>query len=231
MKIQGIQRVSLLDFPELVACTVFTGGCNFRCPFCHNASLVLPGEMTGIEIEENDFFAFLDSRKNKLDGVCISGGEPLLQPDLENFVRRIRKMGFAVKIDTNGSMPEQLKKLVNTGLIDYVAMDIKNSPEHYALTAGLKSLSLEKICESVSFLLTGAVQYEFRTTLVRELHNSRDMEQIGRWLKGAHRYYLQEFVDSGDLIGADLHACSQEETEFYLRIAGKYIPSTQLRGA
>lgn len=231
MKIQGVQRVSLLDFPELVACTVFTSGCNFRCPFCHNASLVLPEEMTGIEIEENDFFAFLDSRKNKLDGVCISGGEPLLQPDLENFIRRIHKMGFAVKIDTNGSMPEQLKKLVSTGLIDYVAMDIKNSPEHYALTVGLESLSLDKICESVSFLLTGVVQYEFRTTLVRELHTSRDLEQIGRWLKGAQRYYLQEFVDSGDLIGEDLHACSQEETEVYRRIAEKYIPSTQLRSA
>jgi len=231
MKIQGVQRVSLLDFPGLVACTVFTGGCNFRCPFCHNASLVLPEEMTGIEIEENDFFAFLDSRKNKLDGVCISGGEPLLQTDLENFIRRIRKMGFAVKIDTNGSMPEQLKNLVSTGLIDYVAMDIKNSPEHYALTVGLESLSLDKICESVSFLLTGVVQYEFRTTLVRELHTSRDLEQIGRWLKGAQRYYLQEFVDSGNLIGADLHACSQEETEVYRRIAEKYIPSTQLRSA
>lgn len=231
MKIQGIQSVSLLDFPELVACTVFTSGCNFRCPFCHNASLVLPEEMTGIEIEENDFFAFLESRKNKLDGVCISGGEPLLQPDLENFIRRIHKMGFAVKIDTNGSMPEQLKKLVNTGLIDYVAMDIKNSPEHYALTVGLKNFSLDKICESVSFLLTGVVQYEFRTTLVRELHTSSDLEQIGRWLKGAQRYYLQEFVDSGDLIGEDLHACSQEESEEYRRIAKKYIPSTQLRSA
>jgi len=231
MKIQGIQRVSLLDFPELVACTVFTSGCNFRCPFCHNASLVLPEEMTGIEIEENDFFAFLESRKNKLDGVCISGGEPLLQPDLENFIRRIHKMGFAVKIDTNGSMPEQLKKLVNTGLIDYVAMDIKNSPEHYALTVGLKNLSLDKICESVSFLLTGVVQYEFRTTLVSELHTSSDLEQIGRWLKGAQRYYLQEFVDSGDLIGEDLHACSKDETEVYRLIAKKYIPSTLLRSA
>ena len=230
MNIQGLQRVSLLDYPDLIACTVFTGGCNFRCPFCHNSSLVVPQEMTEPEMGEDDFFAFLASRTNKLDGVCISGGEPLLQPDLAPFIRRIREMGFAVKLDTNGSMPDYLKDLVNAGLIDYVAMDIKNSPSQYAVTVGMENLSLDKISESISFLLTGSVPYEFRTTLVKELHTAADIEQIGQWIKGAQKYYLQEFVDSGSLIGQDLHACSRGETEEFRRIVSEYVPSVLLRG-
>jgi pyruvate formate lyase activating enzyme len=229
MNIQGLQKVSLLDFPGKIACTVFTGGCNFRCPFCHNPSLVLPEHIAETNLTENDFFEFLTSRINKLDGVCISGGEPLIQPDIENFIRRIRSMSFAVKIDTNGSMPEQLKNLVNSGLIDYVAMDIKNSPDHYAVTVGQKSLDLNKIAESVAFLLSGVVSYEFRTTIVNEFHTETDIEQIGQWIKGAKRYYLQEFSDSGSLIGKDLHAVTPDETNEFLRIASKYVPGVQLR--
>lgn len=230
MNIQGLQRVSLLDFPDCVACTVFTCGCNFRCPFCQNSSLVLPEEMTEPEIEEEAFFAFLTSRRNKLDGVCISGGEPLLQPDIVQFIRRIRDLGFTVKIDTNGSMPERLKDLVHEGLVDYVAMDIKNSPEHYAVTAGLSELPMDKIFESVSFLLSGAVPYEFRTTVVKEFHTDEDMEQIGRWIRGAQHYYLQEFVDSGSLITDGLHACSREDKETFRRIVSAYVPSVEIRG-
>ncbi len=229
MNIQGLQKVSLLDFPEIIACTVFTGGCNFRCPFCHNASLVLPGIETKDNWTENDFFQFLSSRVNKLDGVCISGGEPLIQPDLFDFVKRIKSMGFAVKIDTNGSMPEQLKNLVNSGLIDYVAMDIKNSPEHYAVTIDRESVDLDKINESIQFLLSDVVPYEFRTTIVKEFHSEMDIEQIGRWIKGASKYFLQEFVDSGNVITKNLHAISPGETSKFLLIAEKYIPSVQMR--
>lgn len=230
MNIQGVQRLSLLDFPDCVACTVFTCGCNLRCPFCHNASLVVPEEMTGDEIAEDVFFDFLASRKDKLDGVCISGGEPLLQKDIGLFIRRIRSMGFAVKLDTNGTVPGLLKELVDDGLIDYVAMDIKNSPGKYAETSGIADLLLDPVFESVSFLLSGKVPYEFRTTVIRELHTSRDIEQIARWIQGAELYYLQEFVDSGCLIGEDLHALSPVEMEEFRRIAADYVPGTRLRG-
>lgn len=230
MNIQGVQRLSLLDFPDRVACTVFTCGCNFRCPFCHNASLVVPGEMTGDEMAEDVFFDFLASRMNKLDGVCITGGEPLLQRDIGHFIRRIRSLGFAVKLDTNGSVPGLLKELVGAGLIDYVAMDIKNSPGKYAETSGIADLLLEPVFESVSFLLSGKVPYEFRTTVIREYHTGKDIEQIGRWIQGAPLYYLQEFVDSGSLIGEDLHASSPDEMEAFRRIAADYVPGVQLRG-
>ncbi|HHX15989.1 MAG TPA: anaerobic ribonucleoside-triphosphate reductase activating protein, partial [Fibrobacter sp.] len=200
MKIQGLQRISLLDYPEHIACTVFTPNCNFRCPFCHNASLVLPEKISEDFISEEYFFEFLSSRKNKLEAVCISGGEPLLQKDIEYFMEKIKKMGFLVKLDTNGSFPTLLKRLVNLGLIDYVAMDLKNSPAKYAPTAGVSSLDNEKIEESVSFLLSHVVPYEFRTTIVEEFHAASDIEAIAKWIQGDSKYYLQQFVDSGDLI-------------------------------
>ena len=230
MKIQGIQRVSLLDFPERIACTVFTCGCNFRCPFCHNASLAVPQEEKSGQMEEEAFFTFLASRRNKLDGVCISGGEPLLQEDIASFIVRIRDMGFAVKLDTNGSMPERLKELLDADLLDYVAMDIKNSPEKYARTTGMSNPPVDKIRESVNLLISGTVPYEFRTTLVKEFHAADDIAKIGRWIQGAKQYYLQEFVDSGNLIGENLHACTREEQEFFCRTAAEYVPSVQLRG-
>jgi len=233
MKIQGVQRVSLLDFPEKIACTVFTCGCNFRCPFCHNASLVVPEKMSAETTDEEEFFAFLSTRINKLDGVCITGGEPLLQPDIENFIRRIRALGFSVKLDTNGSRPQILKDLVRAGLIDYVAMDIKNSPERYAMTVGLANPPMDKIRESIAFLLSGAVPYEFRTTVVEEFHTGEDMGSIGRRIKGASRYFLQGFIDSGSLISGisgNLHACSSDQMQSFRRIAAEYIPSTELRG-
>lgn len=229
MRIQGLQKLTLLDFPEKVACTVFTAGCNFRCPFCHNASLVvnIPKET---EIDEEDFFAFLEKRKGVLEGVCVSGGEPLLQADIEEFIKKIKQLGYAVKLDTNGSFPEKLKTLVEKGLIDYVAMDIKNSKETYGITSGIDALNLAMIEQSVSYLKEGYVPYEFRTTVTKQFHSKEEFEQIARWLQGTEKYFLQNFVDSGDLIGKKVSGCSEGEMQEFLATVQKYIPSAKLRG-
>ena len=229
MKIQGLQKLTLLDFPEKVACTVFTAGCNFRCPFCHNASLVvdIPKEA---EITEEEFFAFLEKRQGVLEGVCISGGEPLLQPDIETFIRKIKELGYAIKLDTNGSFPDKLKALVDHNLVDYVAMDIKNCPESYAITAGVETLHMEAIKESVAYLKEGHVPYEFRTTVVKHYHSEDSFERIGQWLTGTEKYFLQNFVDSGDLIGKKTRGCSIEEMETFLEVVKKYVPNAKLRG-
>ena len=229
MRIQGLQKLTLLDFPEHVACTVFTAGCNFRCPFCHNASLVvdIPKET---EISEESFFQFLEKRKGVLDGVCVSGGEPLLQPDIEQFLRKIKDLGYAVKLDTNGSFPDRLLSLVEKGLVDYVAMDIKNSPETYAITAGMETLDIVSVKKTVSYLKEGHVPYEFRTTVVKHYHSKETFEEIGKWLCGASKYFLQNFVDSGDLIQAQTRGCSEEEMKEFLSVVQKYIQNAKLRG-
>ena len=229
MRIQGLQKLTLLDYPEKTACTVFTAGCNFRCPFCHNASLVVHVPQDA-EIKEMDFFSFLEKRKGVLDGVCVSGGEPLLQLDIEEFLRKIKDLGYAVKLDTNGSFPSKLKKLVEQGLVDYVAMDIKNCKEAYGLTAGVDKIDLEAICESVSYLKEGHVPYEFRTTVVKNYHLKENFELIGQWLVGAEKYFLQNFVDSGDLINSKTKGCSKEEMEEFLQTVQKYVPTAKLRG-
>lgn len=229
MRIQGLQKLTLLDYPEHTACTVFTAGCNFRCPFCHNASLVvdIPKEAA---ISEEEFFAFLDKRRGILDGVCVSGGEPLLQPDIELFIKKIKDMGFAVKLDTNGSFPNKLKMLVENGLVDYVAMDIKNCPESYAITAGSDMLDMVAIQESVVYLKKGYVPYEFRTTVVKNYHFKESFERIGQWIQGTEKYYLQNFVDSGDLIGKKTRGCSADEMRAFLEVVQQYVPGASLRG-
>ena len=227
MKIKGLQKLTLLDYPEKIACTVFTGGCNFRCPFCHNASLVY-GQ--GDEISEAEFFDFLEKRKAMLNGVCVTGGEPTLQPDLENFLRKIKEMEYLVKLDTNGYKPDVLKHLVKSGLVDYVAMDIKNSKEKYSFTTDIKDFDIAPICESVDFLMEDTVDYEFRTTVVREFHNERDIQDIAEWIKGAKKYFLQCFVDSGDLIGENFGGYDQKSMENLLKITKKIIPSAEIRG-
>lgn len=229
MKIQGLQKLTLLDFPERTACTVFTAGCNFRCPFCHNASLVIdvPKET---EMTEADFLRFLRKRSGILDGVCISGGEPLLQPDMQEFIKQIKELGFAVKLDTNGSFPDRLISLIESGLLDYVAMDIKNSPDTYAFTAGVDVLDMEKIKKSVSYLQEGHILYEFRTTVVKNYHTKEDFERIGQWICGTEKYFLQNFVDSGDLIGRKTRGCTTEEMQEFLGIVRKYVPNAVLRG-
>ena len=229
MRIQGLQKLTLLDFPEKVACTVFTAGCNFRCPFCHNASLVVDIPAKG-EITEGEFFSFLKKRQGVLDGVCVTGGEPLLQPGIEEFIRKIKELGYAVKLDTNGSFPKKLKELVANGLVDYVAMDIKNCLGDYALIAGVKDLDTDAIKESVEYLKEGHVSFEFRTTVVKDYHNKENFERIGQWLKGTEKYFLQNFVDSGELIGKDTKGCSEKEMKEFLQVVQKYIPRVELRG-
>lgn len=228
MLIKGLQKLTLLDYPGKVACTVFTGGCNFKCPFCHNASLVT--HIDSEKINENDFFSFLNKRVGMLEGVCISGGEPTLQPDLESFIKKIKDMGFDVKLDTNGYRPDVLKKLCKSGLIDYVAMDIKNSPDKYAFTAGLENIDFSKIEESASYLINGDIDFEFRTTVVNEFHTHCDFEQIGKWLKSDAKYFLQSFIDSGDTIKSGLNPHSDENLGIFLTVLRKYIPNAQIRG-
>ncbi len=229
MEIHGIQKLTLLDYPGHTACTVFTGRCNFRCPFCHNASLVLrPEEQPLLDAEE--LFSLLKKRKGMLDGVCITGGEPTLQKDLGELCARIRDLGFAVKLDTNGARPAVLSSLLERELVDYVAMDIKASRERYPLVCGVKDLDTAPVEESVQMLMGGKVSYEFRTTLVRELHRREDMHAIGVWLRGAKAYFLQEFRDSGDLIGSGFSALSPEETKEYTDILRLYIENVHTRG-
>ena len=226
MKINGLLKLTLLDFPGHTACTVFFGGCNFRCPFCHNATLVR-GE--GENITEEEFFKFLSKRQGLLDGVCITGGEPLLQRDIADFMRKIKEMGFEVKLDTNGSFPEKLQELCSAGLVDYVAMDIKSSLEGYSRAAGV-SVNTEKIRESVNFLVGGTVDYEFRTTVAKGAVLPSDMEGIGELISGAKRYFLQGFVDSGDILGEGCGAYTQEEMSDMLATVKKYVPVAELRG-
>lgn len=225
MRIGGLQKLTLLDFPGHVACTVFLQGCNFRCPFCHNTSLVMGTD----EISEDEVLRFLNTRQGLLEGVAITGGEPLLSKELPDFLRKIKALGFKTKVDTNGSFPEKLRSLIGDGLVDYVAMDVKNSPEKYAETAGSDGM-LDNVRQSVALLMNSAVPYEFRTTVVDELHEPSDFEAIGKWLKGAQRYFLQGFVDSGDVLRPGLHAASKEKMEQCLAVAGQYIPSSQIRG-
>jgi len=227
--INGLQKLTLLDYPEKVACTIFFGGCNFRCPFCHNASLVVKPRNCE-QIEEETVLAFLRKRQGVLDGVCITGGEPLLQPGIEDFIRKVRALGYAVKLDTNGYFPALLRHLVETGLIDYVAMDIKNSPEYYPVTTGLSVLDLSPILESVEFLKTCGIPYEFRTTVVEGLHDEERMAEIADWLEGVPRYFLQNFVDSGDLIAPGLSAVPKERMQKFLEIVKEKIPAAALRG-
>ncbi|MEF9945157.1 MAG: anaerobic ribonucleoside-triphosphate reductase activating protein [Lachnospiraceae bacterium] len=229
MRIQGLQKLTLLDYPGKVACTIFTGGCNFRCPFCHNASLVVEPDRNQ-EIQEEEVLGFLKKRVGVLDGVCVSGGEPLLQPDIQEFLGAIKALGYEVKLDTNGSFPTKLKSLVDKGLVDYVAMDIKNSKEHYGKTIGLESYDLSPVEESVDFLLSGAVPYEFRTTVVREFHKKEDFVSIGKWLIGAKQYFLQGFVDSGDLIQPGLSGYAVEQMEAAKRIIKETVEETHVRG-
>ena len=229
MKLYGLQKLTLLDFPERVACTVFLGGCNLRCPFCHNSVLVFPSPEDET-ITEDAFFRFLEKRKGVLDGVAITGGEPLLTADVLPFIEKIKAMGYAVKLDTNGSFPARLRELVEGGLVDYVAMDIKNAPEKYAVTCGLPVFDLTKVRQSVQYLMQEKIPYEFRTTIVDEFHTAEDMESIGRWIAGARAYYLQNFVDSGACIREGLHAKNPQQLQLFRSLLTKYVPNTQIRG-
>ena len=228
MNIKGLQKLTLLDFPGKVACTVFLGGCNMRCPFCHNAPLVLG--YGGEDISEEEFFSFLEKRRGRLEGVCISGGEPTLSPALPEFICRIRSLGYAVKLDTNGLSPDMLEGLLREGLVDYVAMDIKSSREGYAKASGIPDIDLTKIEKSAALLMKSDTPYEFRTTVVRELHDEGDMVRIGEWLSGAKNYFLQSFLDSGELISDGLHGYDKKGMEHLLKLLKVKIPSAKIRG-
>ena len=231
MWISGLQKLTLLDYPGKVACTVFTGGCNFRCPFCHNAPLVLPERLARDENGEETVLAFLRKRQGILDGVAVTGGEPLLHADIAQFLEKVRALGYRIKLDTNGSFPERLRELVEAGLVDRVAMDIKNAPALYRLTAGLDRLDLEPIERSKDYLLSGAVEYEFRTTVVRGLHTRESLIGAAQWIAGAREYYLQQFKDSGDVLDIEgLSAYSDKEMHALAEAVRPYVPAVQLRG-
>ncbi|MEG0780147.1 MAG: anaerobic ribonucleoside-triphosphate reductase activating protein [Oscillospiraceae bacterium] len=212
MLLAGLQKLTLLDYPGLVACTVFTGGCNLRCPFCHNAALVLHPQET---LTLPALLTFLEKRRGQLDGVCLTGGEPLLHPDCKDLLTAVKALGFSVKLDTNGCFPDQLQALVADGLVDYVAMDIKNDPAHYAETVGLPAFDLTPVEESVRYLLTKPVPFEFRTTVVREFHDLPRLLAIAAWLGATPAYFLQSFVDSGGLIATGLSGYTPEELEAF----------------
>lgn len=228
MDIHGLQKLTLLDFPGRVACTVFLAGCDFRCPFCHNSDLVLGG-MTPL-MDEAALLAFLEKRKGLLDGVAVTGGEPLLHPDLPALLRTIRAMGYAVKLDTNGGHPNALRRLVDEGLVDYVAMDIKSSPAGYPRTVGLQDFDLAPVKESAALLMSGAVDYEFRTTAVAELHTDADFAAIGQWLEGARRYFIQCFVPRDSVLQPGLHAPAAAQLTRWADIVRPFIPAVALRG-
>lgn len=228
MQISGLQKLTLLDYPNHLACTLFAPSCNFRCPWCHNAQLVLHPENEAYS--ENEIFDFLSQRRNILEGVCISGGEPTLQKDLPDFIKRVRSLGFLVKLDTNGSNPELLSLLIKQNLVDYVAMDIKNCKEKYAVTCGVSKLDISKQEASIALLMNSSISYEFRTTIVKEFHTPKDIQKIGEWIKGSNAYYLQSFVDSKDLIGQTFTAYSKEEMIKFQKLLADTIPNTMLRG-
>ena len=226
MHIAGLQKTTLLDFPGRVASTGFVRGCNFRCPVCQNGEILT---LQGEEYSRDELFAFLKKRKGVLDGVCVTGGEPLLQADTPQLLSDIKALGYAIKLDTNGAFPDALKALAADGLIDFVAMDIKNSPAKYDKTAGV-SCNIRKIEESAAFLLEGTLDYEFRTTVVKQLHRAEDFIRIGQWLKGAKRYFLQNFRASESVLDQDLSPCSDEELQTFKDLLKPFIPSVKIRG-
>ena len=228
MRIQGLQKLTLLDYPGRTACTVFLSGCNFRCPFCHNAPL-LQGD-TGDAMDEDALLMFLKKRQGVLDGVAVTGGEPLLRQELPRLLEKIKALGYTVKLDTNGAFPERLEVIVQAGLADYVAMDVKNSPERYAQTTGISELDLAPIFKSVSFLLRGTVAYEFRTTAVAEFHDDASFQKLGDWLAGAERYFIQRFEPRETVLKAGLHAPAPEQLRHWAELVRPKIPNVALRG-
>lgn len=228
MKISGMEKLTLLDYPEKIACLIFTQGCNFRCPFCHNKDL-LKNEKTG-KIEEKQIFEYLEKRKGLLDGVCISGGEPLLQEDIESFIKKIKDMGFLVKLDTNGSHPNKLKRLIEQRLIDYIAMDIKNDFLNYEKTSGVQKLNMEKIKKSIEMIERSNIPYEFRTTVVKQLHNVNRLEKICKYLDPKAKYYLQNYRDCNTVLKVGLTGFEKEELLHIQENLKKNHPNVILRG-
>lgn len=225
----GFQKLTLLDYPGRLACTIFLGHCNFRCPFCQNSGLVLaPEQEPTVPVEE--IMETLKKRRGILDGVCITGGEPTVSRELPEFAKEIKKLGYAVKLDTNGTNPDMVKTMVKEGVLDYVAMDIKNSPEKYSETAGVENVNLEAVCETVEFLKSGKTDYEFRTTVTRELHKKEDFLKIRKWLSGSRRYFLQAYQESEQVIRPIYSSYSREQLENFRQLLLEEIEQVELRG-
>lgn len=228
MKFGGLQKLTLLDYPGYVACTLFTVGCNFCCPFCHNSSLVTAvGKVD--ELTQEDIFAFLRKRRNVLEGICLTGGEPLIQSGVEEFLTAVKKLGYKVKLDTNGAYPDRLQRLIQDGLVDYVAMDVKNSKPLYAATCG-SNVNTDDICRSVEILKRGNVDYEFRTTVTATFHTEQSVLDTARWLEGATRWYLQQFKDSGQLLDDTVIGYGDDTLKRFAQLARKFVPETHVRG-
>lgn len=229
MEIHGFNKTTLLDYPKHLAATIFLGGCNFRCPFCHNSSLVLSAD-TQPSFTTSEILNTLKSRKNILEGVCITGGEPTLSTELPEFIQAIKDIGLKVKLDTNGSNPRMLEDLLSQQLLDYIAMDIKNSRDQYIETIGIPRFSLDTIDSSISIIQNSKIPYEFRTTVVREFHSSDTILSIGQWLEGSSQYYLQLFLDSGDILSSGLSAPTKETMLEYQRLVQPYFNTVGIRG-
>ncbi|MCR5457126.1 MAG: anaerobic ribonucleoside-triphosphate reductase activating protein [Clostridiales bacterium] len=229
MIISGVQKLTLLDFPGRTACTVFFAGCNFRCPFCHNAILVERPQEAGSVLEE-DFFDFLKKRKGLLDGVAITGGEPTLNKDLPEFMAKIKELGYAVKLDSNGTNPEMLEKIISDGCVDYIAMDIKNCKEKYSQTAGVDNRFMERIERSVDLLMQNKVDFEFRTTVVKQFHTVEDMIKLSEWIKGDEKYFIQAFKNSGDLIDENMESIDYDDYARFLEAIKPQLPNSSIRG-
>lgn len=229
MQFSGFQKLTLLDYPEKTACTLFTAGCNFRCPFCHNAALVT-------HIDNSHFYTekyvldYLKKRVGMIDGVCITGGEPLMHKELPEFIAKVKALGFLVKLDTNGAYPDRLENLINSGNIDYVAMDIKNAREKYIETANCSETDLLNVQKSIELLKQKKIDFEFRTTVVKEYHTVEDIKKISEWIKGAEKYFLQNFINSGDVIEDNLSSHCRETLALMRSCAQNVIPNVEIRG-
>lgn len=229
MNICGYQKTTLLDYPGHVAATIFTGGCNFRCPFCHNSDLVVNSTMSPC-ISQEEIFSFLKKRKNVLSGICITGGEPTLQTNLSEFIKKVRSLGYKIKLDTNGYRPDVISSLLEDNLLDYIAMDIKAGLSNYAKVSGIPNLDTSKIKESISIIENSGIDYEFRTTVVKELHNRQDFLEISEMLSSSSSYFIQSFKDSGNILTPGLSSCDTDTLNQYLAIVKNKLPFSSLRG-
>jgi pyruvate formate lyase activating enzyme len=229
MDFSGWEKLSLLDYDDHLSTTLFMAGCDFRCPFCHNSSLVLDPKSAPI-IKWADIMDYLKKRTGVLEAVVITGGEPTLMPDLEDKIKDIKALGYEVKLDTNGSHPEVVKNLVSKNLIDYLAMDIKNSPKKYPMTIGTTNVNMDKINETIDFLIHGSLRFEFRTTTIAEYHDEQDFEEIGQWIKGAKNFFIQRYIDNENCIAHGLHMVDKETATKFMKIMEKYVSHVALRG-
>jgi len=228
MKISGLEKLTLMDYPGHVACIIFTQGCNFKCPFCHNAELISCAKKECLK--RADIMSYLECRKKVLDGVVISGGEPLLQPGIKELIREVKAKGLKVKLDTNGTNYKLLKELLDEKLIDYVAMDIKADANNYAKIIGFEHYDFTRVKNAIDILAASGVDYEFRTTIVKEFHTLSALESICKYIGDKAKYYLQNFVDSDRVLEKGLNGFTDEELREIQFSLNKNYPNVKVRG-